>query len=539
MINWCFSYFVLILVASTSSAEDEGLAVYSAVPGLEPSPFYEFRLRQVGEETGEWLDTFALVTECTDAKFCNTTSQGEKLGNWSNTYINFQMGSESRVEVEVTKLWADGDIVSAVVHPAAAAEGCEVMGGKAYCVIHKQGLFTIDINGQMDEQDTGKLPDGSNYEGPPIHTLTVFANPFIEDEPDIFGEGVLAIEPGEEVPTEGNWETLYFLPGLHHVGLDFRLHSNRSYYIPGDAVLYGTMNNGERSHNEDGSNIRIFGHGTLSGDFLPHPNYADPPVSPEEHYKYHHINLFSASNTFVEGITLANSPSHSLSLADRPESNPTSIRWVKIFTWRANGDGIGLNKNTLLEDSFIRTQDDSSYVGGRGIHRVVYWNDANGSTFVMAKIGNDWFEDHDIVVEDCTVVYARRMLPAASPGGRVFAVRGQGGGEGGTRLTFRNIVIEDPRPTTQPFLILMEAFEPYGKPEEMRREPGDMHGILFQNITIVAASNVLGEQDVLWGFDEGRIYDLTFDNVVIGGKLLDSQDHFLTNEFVYDLKFVG
>lgn len=131
------------------------------------------------------------------------------------------------------------------------------------------------------------------------------------------------------------------------------------------------------------------------------------------------------------------------------------------------------------------------------------------------------------------------MLPASSPGGRVFAVRGQGGGEGGTRLTFRNIVIEDPRPTIQPFLILMEAFEPYGKPEEMRREPGDMHGILFQNITIVAASNVLGEQDVLWGFDEGRIYDLTFDNVVIGGKLLDSQDHFLTNEFVYDLKFVG
>ena len=83
-------------------------------------------------------------------------------------------------------------------------------------------------------------------------------------------------------------------------------------------------------------------------------------------------------------------------------------------------------------------------------------------------------------------------------------------------------MIEDPRPTIQPFLILMEAilnfiplqnlillkaimdflssilchirvqtirltfppsmkaFEPYGKPEEMRRKPGDMHGILFQ-----------------------------------------------------------
>ena len=35
--------------------------------------------------------------------------------------------------------------------------------------------------------------------------------------------------------------------------------------------------------------------------------------------------------------------------------------------------------------------------------RVVYWNDANGSTFVLAKIGNEMFENHDIIVEDCTV----------------------------------------------------------------------------------------------------------------------------------------
>ena len=37
------------------------------------------------------------------------------------------MGSESRVEVEVTKLWGDEKgITTAVVHPTAAAEGCEV-----------------------------------------------------------------------------------------------------------------------------------------------------------------------------------------------------------------------------------------------------------------------------------------------------------------------------------------------------------------------------------------------------------------------------
>ena len=30
---------------------------------------------KVGEEPGDWLTTFALLTECTDAKFCNTTNQ--------------------------------------------------------------------------------------------------------------------------------------------------------------------------------------------------------------------------------------------------------------------------------------------------------------------------------------------------------------------------------------------------------------------------------------------------------------------------------
>ena len=66
---------------------------------------------------------------------------------------------------------------------------------------------------------------------------------------------------------------------------------------------------------------------------------------------------------------------------------PTDIRWVKIFTWRANGDGINPFNNALIEDCFIRTQDDSTYVNGRGIRRVVYWNDSNGSTFVLSPIG--------------------------------------------------------------------------------------------------------------------------------------------------------
>ena len=94
--------------------------------------------------------------------------------------------------------------------------------------------------------------------------------------------------------------------------------------------------------------FRIFGHGTLSGDFLPHPNYADPPVPPEEHYKYHHINVFSASNIFVEGITLANSPSHSLSLVG-VFSNQDTLWKVLEDGWKdfVRGSKLGDGETTL------------------------------------------------------------------------------------------------------------------------------------------------------------------------------------------------
>ena len=64
---------------------------------------------------------------------------------------------------------------------------------------------------------------------------------------------------------------------------------NKSYYIPGDAVVYGTMNNAKIG--KEGKFIRIFGHGTLSGDKLPHPHYAEPPIADDEYYNYHPIDI--------------------------------------------------------------------------------------------------------------------------------------------------------------------------------------------------------------------------------------------------------
>ena len=96
-------------------------------------------------------------------------------------------------------------------------------------------------------------------------------------------------------------------------------------------------------------------------------------------------------NTTVEGITIANSAYHSVSLSSgyKEDSPDDLIRWVKIFTWRGNGDGVGSSGNQVVEDCFVRTQDDSSYAAGRGMKRVVFWQDSNGASFVLNHIGEN------------------------------------------------------------------------------------------------------------------------------------------------------
>ena len=147
------SLLSLTLVAGTPLADNGRLAVYGPVPGLAPSPYYRLQVREEGSHS--WLDTFTLVTECTADKFCNTTGMYNGLKDWSNSYINFQMKEGVEVEVKITKLYGEA-VTKAVVHPREAARKVEVRGGKIHLSLDRPALFTVDINGQMEEQDTGK-----------------------------------------------------------------------------------------------------------------------------------------------------------------------------------------------------------------------------------------------------------------------------------------------------------------------------------------------------------------------------------------------
>jgi hypothetical protein len=514
---YCFISLLAAPLFAAHAVADPSLIAYSDIPGAEQSEHYELSVR-TAQPNSQWQQAFALITRCKPGE-PEQNAYFPALSNWSNTYINFEMSAP----VEVTIRKANGEpIQEAIVRPAAKVSSSTIRDGIVYLSINEPGLFAVDIDGQMETQDTGK-----GYNGPPIHTLTIFANPMVDERPDPDAPEVYTVRPGEAAPSEGDWKTLYFLPGVHDIGLGFRLRSGKNYYLPGDAIVHGTMNNG--GDWSSGNNIRIFGYGTLSGERIPHPKYMD--VKPDRHHHHTPIEIHGAADVSVEGITLADSAYHSLMLIHEydPE-HPTDIRWLKIFTWRQNGDGINPFDNGLVEDCFIRTQDDCIYVNGRGIRRTVFWNDYNGSTFVLSAL-----PDRELIVEDCDVIYTRAGWHQWS-GGRLFNMRGEGGGSAGNGVIFRNIRASDPRPTLQHFLIAMEGLSPYLNSYQSARRPGDLSGILFQNIEIAAAS-VLGEPEILWGSSEAGIRDVTFENVSIGGERIRDLSYFKHNEFVTDIHF--
>lgn len=513
---------VLFLVSPFMECAAETLVVYPPVPGLAASEHYKVRVRLVSEG-GAWQGAFAWETVCKKVEK-KTEAYFDHLAGWTHTYVNFE--TDGAVEVEISR--TNGrPIRTAAAHPQLKASACFVKDGRVFVRLDKPYLIAIDMDGQMDGQDTGK-----GYQGPPIHTISIFANPLLVDKPKPGAPGVLTVKPGETPPSDGPWTTLYFLPGVHDIGLAFPVRANREYYIPGDAMVYGTLSNTKWG---DGHHIRIFGLGTLSGARTKHPKYVVPAITEEEHGRYRPIEVMGAKDTRVEGITIADSATHSLMLIGPYRAgHPNEVKWTKIITWRANGDGINPFGNTLIEDCFIRTQDDSLYVNGLGIRRTVLWNDANGSSFVLSALPQ--LTDRKLVVEDCDVIYARAKWHHWS-GGRVFNMRGEGGGAAGAGVIFRNINIEDPRPTLQQFFICMTMPEPYSKNAE-KRGAGDLSGILFQNISI-AAPSVLGEPQILWGHASARIHNITFENLTLSGKPVHDSDSFKTNEFVDRLIFTS
>lgn len=143
---------VTLLLASQFEvrAADE-LVVYPPVPGLAASVHYAIRMRSVGAGS-EWQSAFACETAC---KTIDKKTDGyfDTLAGWTHTYVNFE--TSGAVEIEIARVNGQ-PIWAAAVHPRRKASVCLVKDGKAFVRLDQPCLVAVDIDGQMDSQDTGK-----------------------------------------------------------------------------------------------------------------------------------------------------------------------------------------------------------------------------------------------------------------------------------------------------------------------------------------------------------------------------------------------
>lgn len=503
------------------------LVVYSDVPGLTPSSKYTMRVRSAATNN-EWVDVFANFTynradELEDIPNNDNYKQpicvqayNKITRSWSFAYGNIEMNAGQVVEVEISakpgfKI-AGKDFGKATVHPAQKASNATIVGGKIYFTITKPGQIYIDINGQMDDYNAKTKPLGA-----PVHTICLFANPVIK-KPTLTGSRVRTIEPGTSLATintisPASYDTMYFKPGIHDLGTSgVMIHPGKTYYIPGDAQIYGTLSNFDApmgSYSKRAENLTVYGYGTISGAKIPHYQYKyyypDVVVTNDKP-----LGIREGKNTKIFGVTVADNGGHAI---DGSCSGGT-INWIKIIGWRLNSDGLGGYMDS--EDCFINTNDDNSYLKSNR-KRCTFWSN-DGDIVHMANIPEN--RTIPIMMEDCDILYSRGVWVGSS-----LSQRGEGNkGQRSVNVIIRNLRFHD-KLTNTPAISLKSG------------SGSSYKGILFQNISI-AAFNV---KQTINGSSESPWYGgLIFDNLTIGGTLVTNENYttfFTTNEFVKDIWF--
>ena len=520
------------------------LVVYSDVPGLAASDKYIIRVRSAASNN-QWIDVFAHYTYNRAEELGGVSvprrdgtisiptvyNYAKHTSAWSHTYGNIEMSKNSPVEVEIAAKNGfkiiNRDFFKATVHPAQKASVATLVDGKIYFTVSNPCQLVIDINGQMDDFNAAINPIGS-----PVHAISIFANPVIK-KPSLTNPRTHYVEPGTTLATLKNvnpavYDTLYFKPGVHDLGQDIKIYPGKVNYIPGDAFIYGNINNKgvpTGGFAKNGEKLQIYGYGTLSGAKIFHEDYVDPPYTVSSKG----IEIENASNWKISGVTIVDPANHSVYTIG--QSNGL-FSYTKVISWRANGDGIGGSEDVV--DCFIRTQDDASYAKGNR-NRCTFWKDANAALFHMANMPEN--ESTPMIIEDCDVIYARLRTAVGLNGGG-FQQRGGGNkGQKNVNAIIRNFRIHD-KLTNMPIIHLV-SFE--GSPDGLSPTliGSSYKGILFQNVSIAGMAS--GNKQRILGCAEAPWYaGLIFDNLTIGGTKVTKANHltyFNTNEFVKYLLF--
>jgi len=429
--------------------------------------------------------------------------------SWSGTLDYMQAANhwttfsfDGSVDVEASRL--DGNTVhTCVVRPLALDIQTRIEGNSC--------LFTLDqpakVSVEIDENNS--ISADINQIGQITkqivkHPLFVFADPLEASLPK-------ATDPG----------VLYFGPGIHRIGKQYPLANDTQVYIAGGAYVIGTF----ISAQSNPSNITINGRGILSGIELTETD------TEYNQWRNHSIDFSSGSHGSglkIEGITITD-PLRSCILS----YNPIDIRHVKLFSWNQRNDGITAGNNSLVEDNFIKVQDDNIklYYSNQIIRRNVIWQQVSGAVFKFAwnltgtvqgtqvtnidLIHSDAFTDYSTVETDRPDMYSTKAIFSAMGFQKDAAFQNN---------SFNRIRIEEKNPLRLMSLRMSSAFSgisgaaTWGDQDQTASKLID--NLTFENIQL---AGVPYKQSTLYGNAGGIIRNLRFINLKVNGTAVASE----------------
>lgn len=495
------------LLLSLSKVHSQQLVVYDNIPGRPASDHYQCRVKFASEDDTAWRSVFVLQTRAKELAEDPVEGYYNSVRGFTASWIAFESDfNGDNVIVEISK--KDGTpITQAMVRPVADASLAVIANGKAYVTFTEPANVNVDINGQMENNYTGY-----GYNGPKVHTITLFANPVFA-VPDVNNPKVKVLQPGEDINAlnRADWNTIVFAPGVHNIGMPFQILSNEVLYIPGDAILKGTIHPPNLWGNSAAKNFKVYGSGTISGE--------DIVRNPSDQNRIFKPFSYQAEGAHLEGFVVADPAFHTFNMGNSrgDGTNFNIYKNLKILAWRVNSDGINAFNDSEVSDCFFRTQDDAFYLGQTRVnqHDNVVWNDANGAVLFLQNVP----DGSTCTFKNVTVIYQRAAWHWWD-GGRIISFRQTPTSSTFSNIHVQNILVEDPLPAFPPFYAKMLS----------GTGSATMNNIVIENVHQEHAGVSTGldatrgkPKNTMKGLDENRKWEnIWFQNCYFNGKILTS-----------------
>ncbi len=273
-------------------------------------------------------------------------------------------------------------------------------------------------------------------------------------------------------------------------------------------------------------NISIRGRGILSGIDL------TETAAENTQWGNHTVDFSSGSkdsNLLIEGITITDPLRACIN-----SYSPMQIRDVKLFSWNHRNDGITAGKNSLIEDSFIKVEDDNIklYYSNQTVRRNVVWQQTSGAVFKLAwdlsgVAQGSRISDIDVIHSDVYYDYstAENDRPDMHSTNAIFSAMGFSRNASFENASFTNIRIEEENLLRLVSLRMVTTHASpngtsvWGDPNPTASKLID--GLTFQNIEL---AGVPYKQSTLYGNVGGTIRNIHFVNLSVDGSVIASRN---------------